>query len=99
MASSKLATKLVGELKSWKPSVLVQGEWATNGLAFATREEAEASANDLYRRWALTLGAKAVESDEPVNYKLDLETGKVYRLDEQGNPVGEGYKAPDRVQL
>lgn len=56
-------------MKSWKPELLVDGEWAGNALRFATKEEAEASASDTYSRWMLAVGHRAVESDDPVNYK------------------------------
>lgn len=56
---------------SWKPEVIADssGKWARNGLAFATKEEAEASARDLASRWMLVTDWRAVESDQPVNYK------------------------------
>ncbi len=55
---------------SWKPEVKVNGEWGRNALVFATKEEAEESAYDLYGRWTLTTDYRAVEVDEPVNYRL-----------------------------
>jgi len=56
---------------SWKPEVQVKGEgdrWHKNGLAFATKEEAAASAKDLYSKWTLTTAHRATESEDPVNY-------------------------------
>ena len=41
-----------------------------DALAFATREEAEASARDLMGRWMLVTDWRVIESDEPVNYTL-----------------------------
>lgn len=67
--------------KSWKPEVFVDNEWAQNNCAFATKEEAEASAFDLMSRWMLVQDYRAVESDQPVNYKLDMETKEM-------SPVG-----------
>lgn len=55
---------------SFKPQVFVDNEWAGNALAFATKDEAELSAKDLYSRWMLCKDYRAVESDEPVNYKI-----------------------------
>ena len=40
----------------------------SNGLTFATREEAEAYGADLHDRWSLVVEHRAVESNEPVNY-------------------------------
>jgi hypothetical protein len=56
---------------SWKPSVKCDGVWETNGLVFATKEEAERSAQNLFSRWHLAEGHRAVESDKLVNYTLD----------------------------
>lgn len=55
--------------KTWKPEVLVSGKWCRNGLVFATEEEARLNAIDLMSRWMLVDEARAVESDEPVNYR------------------------------
>lgn len=58
---------------SWKPAVETvgsNGEFNTNSLAFATEEEALASARDLAARWLLVVDYRAQESDQPVNAKL-----------------------------
>lgn len=57
--------------KSWKPEVQTGSDpkWYGNALRFATKAEAEASANDLAGRWMLVQDWRAVESDDPVNYK------------------------------
>ena len=55
---------------SWKPEVEVDGQWSRNALVFATQEEAAKSARELFGRWMLTTGYRAVEVDEPVNYAL-----------------------------
>ena len=57
---------------SFKPSVSTDGgaTFNENALAFATREEAEASARDLMGRWMLVTDWRVIESDEPVNYTL-----------------------------
>lgn len=61
---------------SWKPVVKVGNDekWYDNSLRFATREEAEVSAKDLMARWLLVVDCRATESDDPVNYRIDLET-------------------------
>jgi hypothetical protein len=64
---------------SWKPEVQTGGDgWSANGLAFATREEADDWALDLSFRWTAVVNIRSVESDEPVNYKLD--GGELVRL-------------------
>ena len=55
---------------SWKPEVEVNDQWARNALVFETQEEAETSARELFGRWMLTTGYRAVEVDEPINYAL-----------------------------
>lgn len=53
---------------NWKPEVEVEGGWHRNALVFETEDEAIRSARDLFHRWTLTTGHRAVEVDEPVNY-------------------------------
>ena len=57
-------------MRSWKPEVVADnsGKWLPNGLAFATREEAEANVADLAWRWTMVSDTRVVESDDPVNY-------------------------------
>ena len=49
--------------------------WATNALAFATREEAEQYASDLLLRWWAPTNYEVRESDEPVNYRWTNDGG------------------------
>jgi hypothetical protein len=51
--------------------VYVQGEWAGNGLRFATSDEAEASARYLMVRWWLVDDIRVDESEDAVNYAWD----------------------------
>jgi hypothetical protein len=65
---------------SWKPQVYLPNEskWCGNGLAFATKEEAENNARDLLMRWFVPTDSRAIESDEPVNYQyVDQQLIKV----------------------
>ena len=62
---------------SFRPMVLVGREWAGNGIRFATREEAEQSARDMYSRWTLCVDHRADESDDPVNCAWDSARGNV----------------------
>ena len=57
---------------SFKPELSTDGgkTFHANGLAFATKEEAELSAKDTYGRWLLATHWRAVESDQPVNYQI-----------------------------
>ena len=56
---------------SYRPMVYVQGEWAGNGLRFATSDEAEASARNLMARWFLVDDIRVDESEDEVNYAWD----------------------------
>ena len=58
---------------SWKPEVFVDGQWAGNSLRFATKDEAWEYAHDLEGRWVLVMDIRAVESDDPVNYRWTPE--------------------------
>lgn len=62
--------------KNWKPEVQTVDDekWYGNALVFATKKEAEYSAKDLFNRWYLCVGHRAVESDDPVNYRIDWDT-------------------------
>lgn len=57
---------------SYKPGVVTDdsGKLYTNALAFATREEAQASADELMSRWLLVRSTGVIESDEAVNYRF-----------------------------
>jgi hypothetical protein len=55
----------------WKPEVKVGEKWHRNGLTFATKEEAERSAHNLFMRWTSCDDHRAVEVDwAHVNYRL-----------------------------
>lgn len=56
---------------SWKPEFQTDntGKWYRNGVAFATKQEAEGNASAKAWAWTLVRDFRAVESDEPVNYR------------------------------
>ena len=56
---------------SYRPMVYVQGEWAGNGVRFATPDEAEAAARNLAARWFLVDDIRVDESEDDVNYAWD----------------------------
>ncbi len=60
---------------SWKPQVRTSGDpqFYGNNLAFATRVEAERSASDLMSRWVLVEEWGVVESEQPVNWRLNAD--------------------------
>ena len=62
---------------SFKPVVRTGSDpkFYSNNLAFSTKEEADYSAKDLMNRWMLVTECAVEESDQPVNYHIDLVTG------------------------
>lgn len=54
---------------SWKPEVITtDSRWTSNGLRFATEQEALNNARDLAAGWTLVRAFRSAESDDPVNY-------------------------------
>jgi hypothetical protein len=56
---------------SWKPEVIADrsGQWTSNGIAFATRKEADAYVHDLMMRWTLVTGWRTVEVKQPATHR------------------------------
>lgn len=64
---------------SYMPEVKTDssGKWNGNALRFATYEEAYENAKDLSFRWFAVRDYRATESNDPVNYRYNLETRKL----------------------
>jgi hypothetical protein len=58
---------------SWKSEVVVDSTWTWHGnaLRFATKAEAEQYVADLAQRWTLVTDTRVVESNGPVNYRIN----------------------------
>jgi hypothetical protein len=81
-------------MKSWKPEVMVNGQWASNALRFKTKEEAESNAANLMYRWTMVQDFRAGESeDEPTHAWID---GALHDL---SRPDAPGYVPPYRVSI
>jgi hypothetical protein len=54
---------------SYKAEVIADtsGKWNSNGLRFATEEEAQSYVRDLYARWTLVRSTRVVPANDPVN--------------------------------
>jgi hypothetical protein len=67
---------------SYKGQVQVHRDlsWYDNALRFATQEEAAAYVLDLSFRWMQVDNTQVVESDDPVNYRFNFETGRAERI-------------------
>ena len=65
---------------SFKTEVLVDDKWCSNALRFDTKEEAEASGKELLSRWFVPVDSRGVESNDPVTYLFNFQTGKNVRI-------------------
>ena len=58
-------------MTSWKWEMNDNGKWITNGIRFATKEEADKYGFDLGMRWmGMPEPARSAEFDDPVNYAI-----------------------------
>lgn len=64
---------------SFKVEVIADGsgQWVSNAIRLATKEEAETYGQDLFMRWMLVREKRVVESVDAVNYRWDCTTGLV----------------------
>lgn len=71
-------------MSNWKPEVKTANDekWYGNALVFATEKEAAHSAKELYDRWTLCTDHRAVESDDPVNYRIDWDSMEMVAVKE-----------------
>jgi len=65
---------------SYKPEVLVDGNWSGNSLRFATAEEKLLLTLELMSRWYSVDDARGCTSDGVVNYRFDFESNSNVRL-------------------
>lgn len=74
--------KKAAEPVSWRPEVLVKGEWVPNGQRFATRDEAKEAASEVFSRWLIAESSRAEPSSDPVNYRWEIPAGSAVSLAE-----------------
>lgn len=55
---------------SFKIEAKVGGEWSTNGLCFATQDEADRYGKALWGAWMLVQKVRTIEVAEPANYRF-----------------------------
>jgi hypothetical protein len=61
---------------SWQAEMqAVAGDWATNGMYFATEQEARDYGKELLSRWFGAKDTRPIQSNEPVNYTFDWTHG------------------------
>ena len=56
---------------SWRIAFVADnsGHWVTNGMRFATKEEAEANVADLAMPWTMVTDTAVEKCDDPVNHR------------------------------
>lgn len=66
---------------SWKPEVIADstGQWYSNGLRFATEQEAKDYVADLAMRWTAVRDTRVVKSDDTVTHTMI--GGKAYTVE------------------
>ena len=66
---------------NYKPGVKTNmaDDFSTNALVFATREEAQGSADELSWRWLSVVDTGVIETTDPVNYRF--VNGKNVRIE------------------
>ena len=57
---------------NYRPEISTDGgkSFGQNAQVFATKEEAQTMARDIFGRWMLATDYRATETEDPVNYKL-----------------------------
>lgn len=74
-------------MKSWKWEMKDGEKWITNGLRFATEDEAKRYGFDLGMRWmGMPEPARAAESDDPVSHAIvDNKLVDLPKVEASGN--------------
>lgn len=49
---------------------------ATNGCRYATEEEAQSAGNELLSRWMSPTGFEVRQTNDPVNYRFNFDSGR-----------------------
>ena len=59
-------------MSNYRPEISTDGgkSFGQNAQVFATKEEAETMAKDIFNRWMLATDYRAAETEDPVNYEL-----------------------------
>jgi hypothetical protein len=58
---------------NWRPEIDDGSGWGQNAQVFATKEEAEIMARDIYNRWMMARDWRATETEDPVNYRIETK--------------------------
>lgn len=59
-------------MSNYRPEISTDGgkSFGQNAQVFATKEEAEWMARDIFTRWMMATDWRAVETEDPVNYRV-----------------------------
>jgi hypothetical protein len=70
----------------YRYEVQVAGKWYDNKVIFATEKEASQAGYNKQFNWTQCENYCVVQSDEPVNYRYDFDTGAVIHIATEGAP-------------
>ena len=79
-------------MSNYRPEISTDGgkSFGQNAQVFATKEEAETMAKDIFNRWMLATDYRAAETEDPVNYRLvdnKLESVPVLVVESEGGEL------------
>ena len=68
---------------SFKAEVIADasGQWCSNGLRFATEQDAKIYVDDLMMRWTAVRDTRVVQCSDPVTVSLDIDAAtKTFKI-------------------
>ena len=79
---------------NYRPEISTDGgkSFGQNAQVFATKEEAEAMAKDIFSRWMLATDYRAVETEDPVNYRIVDN-----KLEPVASKLGDVVEVPEEL--
>ena len=79
---------------NYRPEISTDGgkSFGQNAQVFATKEEAETMAKDIFNRWMLATDYRAAETTDPVNYRL-IDN----KLEPVASKLGDVVEVPEEL--
>ena len=81
-------------MSNYRPEISTDGgkSFGQNAQVFATKEEAETMARDIFSRWMLATDYRATETEDPVNYRL-IDN----KLEPVASKLGDVVEVPEEL--
>ena len=81
-------------MSNYRPEISTDGgkSFGQNAQVFATKEEAETMAKDIFNRWMLATDYRATETEDPVNYRLVDN-----KLEPVASKLGDVVEVPEEL--